>query len=137
MWDLQSHIIPKVNHDDSIAALAWRLIRHIVKQRSLSNMWHVSAAPGVWAGFLGDERQQAESMESFRSLWESFTKCKQSRIPEFMEAVVARQRVAEFQGSPGRLSEMCWFRFGIVCFILDVGGSVLASFWFGLAPGKS
>lgn len=77
----------KVEHDDSIAGMLWRLIRHILKQRSLSCLWFVSACPRVWAGFLADdEAQQSEAMQSFKQLWETYLHCKGCRIPALVEA---------------------------------------------------
>lgn len=77
----------QVVSDDSIAAMIWRLTRNILKQRSLSMLWHVSCCVGVWAGFLPDqEAQRAEAMNNFRGLWESYLECKGSRIPDMQAA---------------------------------------------------
>lgn len=73
---------PRVANDDMLSGMIWKLVKAVLKQRSLSSLWYVSSCPGMWGSFLSnDQTVRDAAMRRFRDHWETFCECEKSHLP--------------------------------------------------------
>ncbi|CAE8636574.1 unnamed protein product [Polarella glacialis] len=77
-----------VVNDDSLAAIAWKLVVCLLRERASSMDWHTTSYPGSWAGMLSETQSLADaSLAKFKTDWQAYVRARQIPTPVVQQMV--------------------------------------------------
>jgi hypothetical protein len=76
---------PLVQMEDSFCEIIWKLTMSLVTERAASCQFHSGSYPGLLAGMLGDEGNQAATMATFKAHWEAYCCARDCQLPKVQE----------------------------------------------------